>query len=348
MEISETNPFDGDSPSAKPQAVEANPAANADFGTLGPNPDVTARGLEASAEPEARQSLFLRRIPLMAAFLGVFFGVLAINVGKAHASWDEVARFLWHGSFSAPRPAAEDFSEIDGMVPQKQAEMLLELAIGNTAGATQQIERRAEGWRGKLTWSSQIADLTSAALNANDPQVREAGVEVEIAAYGLARNPATVELLAEQAKSSSHSQKIWALWGLGLMANRGVASGHAVEALQAHLQDADEDSRRWAVEGLALAGTTATVPVLLKTMHDDSSPLVRERAACSLAASGMLTREQRLTAVPTLVNFSDDPALDSQTHTWVFQALGEITGQRLPNDAAAWRSWYAANASSSN
>jgi hypothetical protein len=27
----------------------------------------------------------------------------------------------------------------------------------------------------------------------------------------------------------------------------------------------------------------------------------------------------------------------------VFQALRDITGQRLPQDAAAWRKWYAAN-----
>ena len=75
-------------------------------------------------------------------------------------------------------------------------------------------------------------------------------------------------------------------------------------------------------------------------MHDDPSPIVRERAACSLAESGMLTHDQRLAAVPQLINYSDDPALDAQTHAWAFQALTDITKQRLPNDAAAWRNWY--------
>jgi hypothetical protein len=75
-------------------------------------------------------------------------------------------------------------------------------------------------------------------------------------------------------------------------------------------------------------------------MHDDPSPTVRERAACSLAESGMFTREQRLAAVPQLLNYSDDPSLDARTHGWAFQALGDITQQRLPNDSAAWRSWY--------
>jgi HEAT repeat protein len=78
-------------------------------------------------------------------------------------------------------------------------------------------------------------------------------------------------------------------------------------------------------------------------MHDDPSPLVRERAACSLAESGMLSHDQRLIAVPQLIHYSDDPVLDEQTHAWAFQALGDITQQRLPNDSAAWRRWYQNN-----
>jgi hypothetical protein len=54
----------------------------------------------------------------------------------------------------------------------------------------------------------------------------------------------------------------------------------------------------------------------------------------------MFTREQRLSAIPQLLNYTDDPSLDTQTHAWAFQALTDITGQRLPNDSAAWRSWY--------
>jgi HEAT repeat protein len=104
--------------------------------------------------------------------------------------------------------------------------------------------------------------------------------------------------------------------------------------------DNNEDARRWAVEGLALVGTTATIAPLLDAMHNDPSATVRERAACSLAQSGMLSHEQRMIAVPQLINYSGDAALDAQTRAWAFQALGDITRQRLPNDAAAWRDWY--------
>ncbi len=112
------------------------------------------------------------------------------------------------------------------------------------------------------------------------------------------------------------------------------------EVLIAHLKDTDEASRHWAVESLGLVGTDQTITPLLQTFHDDPSAFVRERAACNLAQSGMLSQQQRRTAIPQLLNYADDPALDSQTHGWVFQALRDITGQNLPNEAAAWRNWY--------
>ena len=158
--------------------------------------------------------------------------------------------------------------------------------------------------------------------------------------YGLSKNESSVDLLIAEADSADHRRKIWALWTLGEMANRGIEAERIVQVLASHLKDPDVDSRHWAVEGLALVGTTPTVTLLLETMHDDPAPLVRERAACSLAESGMLSHEQRLTSVPQLLNYSDDPSLDAQTQRWAFQALGDITGQHMPNDSAAWRSWY--------
>ena len=115
-----------------------------------------------------------------------------------------------------------------------------------------------------------------------------------------------------------HRQKIWALWALGLLGNRGLEPDHVVQVLAAHLKDGqkrkydkekrdkNEDTRRWAVEGLALVGTTSTIAPLLETMRNDPSPVVREHAACSLAQSGMLSREQRLIAVPQLIDYSAD------------------------------------------
>jgi HEAT repeat protein len=241
--------------------------------------------------------------------------------------------------------------DLDRLKPQKQAEILLERAVARSHGDADQveaqIESRVEAWRGKLKWDAQLGELTTAALNSSDRGVRDSAIEVQLAAYGLTKNESTVDALVKQAGSADHSKKIWAFWTLGLLANRGIETDRVVQVLTEHLKDADrggddksEDSRRWAVEGLALVGTTPTIVPLLDAMHNDPSPMVRQRAAASLAESGMFTQDQRLIAVPQLINYSEDPALDSQTRGWAFQALGDITKQHLPNDSAAWRNWY--------
>ncbi len=244
---------------------------------------------------------------------------------------------------------ASSETDLDRQKPQKQAELLLERAVSHSDGATDQIEARVDGWRGKLEWNNQLGQLTTAALNSSDAGVRSSAIEVQLAAYGLTKSQPTVDALVKQAGSADHTKKIWALWGLGLLANRGVATDRVVQVLTAHVKELDrsdeasEDSRRWAVEGLALVGTTPTIAPLLDAMRNDPSAMVRERAACSLAESGMLTHNQRLIAVPRLIDYAEDPALDAQTRGWAFQALADITRQRLPNDSAAWRTWYRNN-----
>ena len=106
--------------------------------------------------------------------------------------------------------------------------------------------------------------------------------------------------------------------------------------------DENVNIRYWAVEGLAYLAVDGSIEPLLDIFHDDPSPMIRERAACGLAQSGMFSAAQRSTAVPRLLDFAIDGALDAETHTWVFQALRDITGQTLPHDAARWREWYKA------
>jgi hypothetical protein len=306
----------------------------ADFGTLGPGSDLAQGGFSPNTSPASQKS---RAGVIIAIALGA---LTAIAVSKAPAGHSARSRSTGNADPTEAAGSARDLRQIDRMKPQKQAETLLEMAVRNSDGAVQQISSHVDHWQGKLQWTSQISNLTTAALNSNDMQVRASGIEVELAAYGLGKNSASLDYLLRCAESSDHAQKIWALWALGLMGNRGVGTEQVVQVLTAHLKDADEDSRRWAVEGLALVGTTPTISVLLETMHKDPSPAVRERAACSLAESGMLTHEQRMSAVPQLLNYTDDPALDAQTHGWAFQALHDITHQHLPNDSAAWRNWY--------
>jgi HEAT repeat protein len=306
-----------------------------DYGTLGPGSDIAGRGPHSTAGSAQQPANPQRSAAIFAATIGVLAALFVGNIGNAHAAWAK----LFSARDAAPT-SAKDTRQLDRMRPQKQAEALLELAVGNNEGAVDQISSRVDRWQGKVQWSPQIAQLTTAALNSPDMRVRESGVEVELAAYGLGKNAASLDYLIGTTDSPNHARKIWALWAIGLMGNRGVGTDRVGQVLTAHLKDADVDSRRWAVEGLALSGATEAIETLLQTMHDDPSPLIRERAACSLAESGMFTHEQRLSAVPRLVTYTDDPSLDAQTHGWASQALTDITRQHFGNDSNAWRNWY--------
>lgn len=333
MDVTESSSFGPDAPASVAPPLDPRLQPTPDYGTLGPGSDIRTFGTASNQAPTARPSP--RFVQLIAIMIGMFGAIVAGTIGSAHSAWSD----LFGGHQNQPA-TSKDLRQIDRMRPQKQAETLLELAVGHTAGAVDQISSRVDRWQGKVQWNSQIATLTTAALNSNDMRVRESGVEVELAAYGLSKNSASLEYLLKTADSGNHAQKIWALWALGLMANRGVETEQVVNVLTSHLKDSDADSRRWAVEALALTANDQAIEPLLTTMHDDPSPLVRERAACSLAVSGLFTPQQRYTVVPRLLNYSDDASLDAQTHGWAFQALGDITHQRLPNDSASWRAWY--------
>jgi hypothetical protein len=267
--------------------------------------------------------------------------------GNARAAFDQITRLLTlQGKPEPASPAVLSEHEIENLehqIPQRQAEILLERAVNHYEGANDQIAVRVAGWWGKLKFTPQFNALITTALNSNDLRVRAAGIELDLAAMGAIKSPATVERLAEHAQSGPRSQRVWALWELGLLGNRGVEPQRVDEILVGQLQDSDPEVRHWAVEGLAYLGTNETIAPLMKALHDDSSAMVRERAACSLAQSGMLTQDQRRSVIPQLLDYADDASLDAQTHGWVYQALRDITGQSLPNESSSWRSWYEAN-----
>ncbi len=317
------------------------------------------------------------RVPwlhLAAVIVGVLVALLVSSGRNSGLLRHENSHQFSQRQTSGVLPVSLSYRDLDRRQPQEQAKILLERAISRTDRAPAQteaeIEARLDRWQRKLHWDAELGRLITAALNSEDRAVRTSAIEVQLAAYGLAQNDSSVDALVRQTNSSNHAQKVWALWVLGLLGNRGVETDRVVQMLTSHLNARDsskelnantntastkerreanyddEDSRAWAVEGLGLVGTNATIAPLLDALRNDPSKTVRERAACSLAESGMLSREQQRIAVPQLINDSDDPALDLQTHAWAFQVLAEITKQHLPNDSAAWRDWYQRSAAS--
>jgi hypothetical protein len=308
-----------------------------DYGSVGPASDMQP---DRSLDPRAGSWRVL-----FAVAAGILLA-MPFASGTTRGVWSQIAQFLTLQGSSATTSTggmhARDRERLDGQGPQKQAEALLESAINHHDEASDQIGARVEQWQGKLQLDTRLNGLLTAAFNSNEMSVRVAGVEVDLAALGVTKTQQSVERLSQQAQSGTQSQRIWALWKLGLLGNRGVEPERVNQILISHVRDPDAEVRHWAVEGLAYLGTNESIAPLLQVLHDDPSPMVRERAACSLAQSGMLSKEQRHSAVSQLVNDAGDTSLDAQTHAWVFHALRDITGQTLPDEAATWRDWYAA------
>jgi hypothetical protein len=269
---------------------------------------------------------------------------LVADTASARGAWREVARVL--GLQGPPAPAsASVLSEhhleaLDGMPPQAQAEFLLERSINRYDGANREIEARVRGWRGRIEPSERFESLFRMAINSDDLRVRAAAIEVDIVARKLSKNAETVDRLEPVARGGAQGPRANALWDLGLIGGRGVEQERIAQIILAAAHDDNVNVRYWAVEGLAYLATDETIEPLLQLFHDDPSSMIRERAACSLAQSGMLTREQRMAAVPRLIEDAGDFGLDEQTRGWAFQALRDITGQSLPHDPSAWRAWY--------
>jgi len=277
----------------------------------------------------------------------VVLAFLFFHTPTARAAWQEISQLLSLQGKPEPASAAvlseHEIEVLDKMSPQSQAELLLERSINHYRGANDQIAARVGGWRGQVFLNDRLHNLFTTALNSDDLRVRAAAIEVDIAARNLEKSPATVDRLEPDARNGEQGPRANALWDIGLLGNRGIEPERAFDILMGSIRDSNVNVRYWAVEGLAYLGTDATIAPLLQVFHDDPSPMIRERAACGLAQSGMLSEQQRRRAVPQLLDFLDGHSLDPETTQWVYQALRDITGQSLPHDPAAWRTWYSSN-----
>jgi hypothetical protein len=239
-----------------------------------------------------------------------------------------------------PAPENKSEAEFKRLPPQQQAERLLERAIDGEQASLDMLDENVDAWRGRIKNTDRLFDLVLAALNARDLRVRTAAIDVDLAANNLSKSPESVARLLRQLQGDREGRGM-ALWRLGSLGNRGVEPERVLDTLLNYAHDRNEHTRYWAVEGLAMLGNDAAVAPLLELLTHDPSARVRERAASGLGQSGMLTREERLAAVPHLLNFADDDSLNTTTRELVYGTLRVITGAALGNDANAWREWWA-------
>jgi hypothetical protein len=241
---------------------------------------------------------------------------------------------------SDPSANNSDAEVISHLAPQQQAERLLELAIHRPDQSLGLIHKNLDSWRGHLQDTDQLFHLVLAALDSNDPRVRVAAVEIDLVANNLRKSPQSLAKLLNQIHNDPDSRYL-ALWRLGALGNRGVEPATVLATLLRYSHDSNQQTRFWAVEGLAMLGTAESIGPLLSILAHDPARQVRERAACNLARSGMLTDEQRLTAVPQLLNLLDDDSLEPATQDLVCASLQAITGASFGKDPDAWREWWA-------
>jgi HEAT repeat protein len=299
---------------------------------------------------DARPLIASRGLRLLIASLAITFPLafcLLLKPVGARAAWGEFSHLIQLRARpvgAAANPQEVSDARLAVLRPQQQAEVLLEAAIDHSPEATEQILKHASSWRGRLAPTAQLSGLLNTALNSGDMQVRAAAIESELAANNLAKNSRDADTLIARIERDPPARP-WGLWMVGALGNRGVESERALAVLITYTRDPNEKTRYWAVEGLSLLGSDQSIRPLLGALHDDSSPEIRERAACGLAQSGMLTKRQRMTAVPALVDYASDSSLDAGTHALVYHALRDITGANVDNDPSAWRNYSTETAS---
>src|SRR5712672_555598 len=302
-------------------------------------PAISRDEIPAATPRGAKRLMFVISV---AAVMMLFAAAIPAPI---RAAWDEFALRMQlqqsePPSASLAKLSDHEIEEIAALPAQQQAERLLERAINHYDGALELIGKSLDTWHGQLELQGQLSSLLTTALNSNDLQVRGASLEIELAAYNLPKRSESVERLIERIHNEPAARP-WALWMLGVLGNRGVEARKAFVTLMDHRHDPDEQTRYWAIEGLSMLGMDETVAPLLEAFRSDPSLLVRERGGCGLAQSGMLTREQRMRAVPQLLKMTDDMTLDDVTRGWVFQALRDITGATISAQPDTWRAWWA-------
>jgi HEAT repeat protein len=315
-------------------------------GASRPAPKIkVARNRESGIPKRLRRQIFFLLV------LAVASSITGYEVARFEAVWSKwLSSISVHAATSSPSPAlvsaaqpkaiATEIEEISHLAPQQQAERLLDLAIQHHESSLDLIRQNLDSWRGRVKDTDHLFHLVLVALESEDPRVRVAALEVDLAANNLRKSPQSVAQLLNEIHNDPASRDL-ALWRLGALGNRGVEPAIVLGTLLRYAHDRNQQTRFWAVEGLAMLGSEGSIDPLLSILAHDPSPKVRERAACSLARSGMLSEEQRMSAIPHLLNLLDDDALDPATQDLVYAALQAITGAGLGRDPQAWREWWA-------
>src|SRR5216683_3267459 len=124
-------------------------------------------------------------ILILLAVLSTGAGYQVARLEIPGARWFHLSTALASAAIQSPAlvPASDpgatvaDVEAISHLMPQQQAERLLELAVRHPDQSLGLIHKNLDSWRGHLEDTDQLFHLVLAALDSNDPRVRVAAVE---------------------------------------------------------------------------------------------------------------------------------------------------------------------------
>jgi HEAT repeats len=236
-----------------------------------------------------------------------------------------------------------DETRIRQLQPQAQAEELMERAILHDDRALEIFEQNIDGWTGKLDETENLKNLERRSEFSKDLRVRNANADLNLALQGWSKTEELAEQTIQQAQTDKE-HRAWALYYLGMLGGRGVDYDHIHTALVKYAKnDPDPNVRQWAVEGMRYLGKDEALDDLFDSFAHDPAMTVRDRAGCNVSDCGNFTRKQRMRMAPQLIDLAANSSTNGQVKSWCFTALREITDANVPNDADAWRNWYASN-----
>src|SRR6266850_3129204 len=111
-------------------------------------------------------------------------------------------------SDSKPAATSVELEKLSHLAPQLQAERLLDLAIHRDERSLEIIHQRQDAWRGRLESTDRLFHLVLAALDSEDPRVRAAAVEIDLAASNLSKSPESVAHLLNQINNDPGSRSL--------------------------------------------------------------------------------------------------------------------------------------------
>ncbi len=230
------------------------------------------RAAHRESEIPNRLPLYVSMLILLAA-LSTVAGYRIARLNITGPSWFGTSLPLASASVQAPAlvPASHprannaDMEAISHLLPQQQAERLLEFAVRRPDQSLGLIHKNLDSWRGHLEETDRLFHLVLAALDSDDPRVRVAAVEIDLVANNLRKSPQSLAKLLNQIHNDPDGRYL-ALWRLGALGNRGVEPATVLSTLLRYSRDSNQQTRFWAVEGLAMLGTEESIDPLLSIL----------------------------------------------------------------------------------